>query len=321
MRRAGPALAIAAALLAGSARAQEPSASDVAAARQLGSEGVKLANAGNCAAAVDKLTRAEHLYHAPTTAAPLGECLVDVGRIVEGTEVLQKLLREPLAPNAPQVFVKAHARAREVLESAKKRIAKLVISVKSPPGAQVSVTVDGAPVSSALLDTERPTDPGDRIVEAKGPGVKTAHANVKLAPGERRELALTVEADATAPPPPKPVPTVVGPEPAPKQPAPAYVLRSPDRTAPTILLVTSGVAFVTGALFGVVAMNRKATLDRTCEANVCPPGSEGAIDSARTSGTVSTIAFVAGGVALAASVILYLVTGKDTVSRAAFYSQ
>ena len=50
--------------LAPTARADDAAAGDVAAARELGIAGVKLADAGNCAEAIDKLARSEKMYHA-----------------------------------------------------------------------------------------------------------------------------------------------------------------------------------------------------------------------------------------------------------------
>jgi hypothetical protein len=67
------------------ARADEPSAADVAGARLLAVEGIKLANAGNCRYAVEKLSRAQSLHPAPTILGRLGECQVAIGKLVEGT--------------------------------------------------------------------------------------------------------------------------------------------------------------------------------------------------------------------------------------------
>src|SRR5690606_6492137 len=85
-------------------RAEAQSAENKAAARALGVEGIKLANAGNCEAAIEKLSRAEALYHAPTILGRLGECQVALGKLVEGTENLNRVVREQLAPNAPAAF-------------------------------------------------------------------------------------------------------------------------------------------------------------------------------------------------------------------------
>src|SRR5690349_11914128 len=122
-----PLAALLAASFAARANAEEPNASNVAAARALGSEGVKLANSGRCNDALDKLQRAERLFHAPTTMGRLGECLIVTGKIVAGTELLQRMLREPLAPASPAAFVAAYDRAKGVLEQARPRIARLVL--------------------------------------------------------------------------------------------------------------------------------------------------------------------------------------------------
>src|SRR6478736_303751 len=79
------------------ARAEDASAAETATARALAVDGLKLAQANNCADAVPKLERAEKLYHSTMVATRLGECYVSVGRLVEGTEILRKALREPQA--------------------------------------------------------------------------------------------------------------------------------------------------------------------------------------------------------------------------------
>src|SRR6185312_1292256 len=114
-------------LLAGAARADEANAEQVAAARALGVEWVKLADSGDCAGAVDKLQRAEQLHHAPTTLERLGECHIALGKLVLGTEELQQVIREPLPANAPAAFTQAQDRAKAAVAGAQPRIAKLKI--------------------------------------------------------------------------------------------------------------------------------------------------------------------------------------------------
>src|SRR5262249_33712549 len=133
-------------LCAETARAQqpeEPSAADVSSARALGQEGVKLADAGNCQEAVHRLAPAEKSFHAATTLARLGECKIQLGKLVAGTENLNRVVREQLAPGAPSAFVQAQERAKALLTEAKPKIAKLKIAVAAPPDAQLSVKVDG----------------------------------------------------------------------------------------------------------------------------------------------------------------------------------
>ena len=162
-------LALGAAFVPARANAQgTPSPEDIASARALGIEGVRLAEAGDCASAIPKLQAAENLFHAPTTLDRLGECEVSLGHVVAGTETLNRVVRETLAPNAPSAFVAAQHRAAQVLATAQPRIGKLRIHVDGAPADKVSVTVDGANVPPALFDVDRATDPGTHEVKATG---------------------------------------------------------------------------------------------------------------------------------------------------------
>jgi hypothetical protein len=200
-RMVWPLAALCVPLLAGvdAAAQDDGDAAETAAARALAVEGVKLADAGRCDEAIEKLAKAEKLHHAPVVLGRLGECQILQGRLVEGTENLRKVLREPLAPDAPQVVVRARERASAVFERSKVRIAGLNITVKGPHGSsEVAVSVDGQPMNAALLDAERPIDPGEHMVEAGAPGFTSASARVSIAPGERQSLVLTLEPDPKA---------------------------------------------------------------------------------------------------------------------------
>jgi hypothetical protein len=307
-----------------------PSASDTALARSLGSEGVQLADAGNCAAAIEKLDRAEKLYHAPTILGRLGECQVQVGKIVAGTENLWRVVREQLPPKAPKAFVDAQTRAQKVLDAALPKLAKLKIHVEAPPGASLSVTQDGEAVSSGALDLDRPADPGTHRVEASAPGYRTAHGETTLAEGGSGQISLRLEPDpnapvATAPPagigaPPNPGPGV---PPGAAPPAPGYtpssggapvdadVSSGGSSKAPAFILMGVGVAgLAVGSIFGAQVLSKKSSLDELCKngKEKCPSSAQGDIDSMNTASTISTIGFAAGGVALVTGVIVLLAT-------------
>jgi hypothetical protein len=311
----------------GVARAQDDANSaDTAAARSLAVDGLKLADAGRCADAIDKLTRAEKLHHAPIVLARLGECQVAQGRIVEGTENLRKVLREALPANPSGALTRARDRAETVLDGAKSKIAKLVISVAGHQGGSLSVTVDGQPVPAALMDAERPTDPGEHLVEASAPGFLKAIARVSLGPGEKEAVNLRLEQDpnfvapstATAAAPdssPSAVRSAPGPEPSASTSAsgsmatPAPV---PNRTGAYVSWAVGGAALVAGAAFGFVAMKGKSDLTSNCAGNVCPASQRDKLDSATQSGTISTILFAAGGAGIALGTILYLAAGSGS---------
>ncbi|HEY1697394.1 MAG TPA: hypothetical protein VGG39_34770 [Polyangiaceae bacterium] len=174
-----------------------PTDNDKAAARPFAIEGLRLAQEGKCREAVEQLDKAEALVHAPTTAVPLAQCEIQLGKLVEGTELLNRVLNETLPPTAPPAFAEAKKQARGVLDAAAPRIPKLRIHVELPPGMApaLAVTVDGQPVPVVLLDNERPTDPGRHHVVAQQAGYGTAEADVTLAEGQVEPVVLHIAAN------------------------------------------------------------------------------------------------------------------------------
>jgi hypothetical protein len=300
---------------------EEPSSSDVAAARSLGQEGVKLAEAGNCHEAVDRLARAEKMYHAPTTLARLGECQVQLGKIVEGTENLNRVVRESLAPGAPAAFATAQERAKKVLADAKPKIAKLKISVTAPPEAQLSVRVDGEAVPTANLNSNRPMDPGDHLVEATAPGYKPAKGRVRLAEGGSDTMALTLEVDPNAVKATPVIASTNAPAGASRGPSPAEAEPHEEGRSrvPAYLVLGFGVAGIgVGTVFGLMASDKKSDLSAACgPEKQCPSSTQSTLDDGKTFGTVSTIGFIAGGVALVTGAFLFFTSGSSSSSASA----
>ncbi|HZU85039.1 MAG TPA: hypothetical protein VE987_19040 [Polyangiaceae bacterium] len=307
------------------ARAQGATPEDIASARVLGTEGVRLAEAGDCKGAIVKLAAAEKLYHAPTTLERLGECQVKVGQLIAGTEALNRVVRETLAPGAPQAFVAAQQRAGQVYAASFPRIGKLRIHVDGAPADKVSVTVDGVSVPSALLDAERPTDPGPHEVNATAAGYKTATTSVTLADGSTSAVSLSLEPDPNAAasatnlagPAAQPGATQAGATPAPQPAAPTPDRTPPNRVPAFVLLGIGGAGIVVGSVFGIMALGTKSTLDNACPNKSCPnPSSQSDIDALGTRALVSNVGFGVGLVSAAVGTVL-LVTAHGGESPAA----
>ena len=275
-------------------------AADLALARELGTEGLRLAESGNCAAAVEKLSRAEKLHHAPTTLGRLGECEVALGRVVEGTEDLRRVTREHLPAHSPPVFVAAKARARKVLEQALPRIAKVRIDVVGPSASDVSLKIDGAPESSAAIGVERPFDPGSHTIEATAAGYKASSTQVQIAEGGTQTVTLTLVAE----------PKVVEQQ----QPRPKPAVTTTRSYVPAwIAFGVAGASAIAGGVFGGVAIAKKNDLVATCGGTACSPAQKGAFDELDTFATVSSVAFVVAGVAAVAGVVLVALAPRRTV--------
>jgi PEGA domain len=305
---------LASSLVAPCAYAQtQPAAENVAAARALGTQGIKLADAGDCQGAIEKLSRAESLYHAPSILGRLGECQVKVGQIVLGTENLNRVVREELAATAPKAFRDAQERAKGVLTSALPKIARLTIRVE-PPEAKPEVTVGGASMPAALIGVERPTDPGTHEVTVKAPGYREYKASVTLPEGGSQEVAVRLEKDPAqaAPPPPPPPPVVTtGPATVPPRDAPP----AKSNTLAYVALGVGGVGLAVGGVTGFLALSKKGDL-KDCQDTRCPSSQQDTLDGAKSMATVSTVGFAVGFVGVGLGVVLLLTGGGSAKAEA-----
>lgn len=285
----------------------------MAAARSLGLQGIKLADAGDCNGAIEKLSRAESLYHAPSILGRLGECQVNVGQIVAGTESLNRVVREELAPNAPKAFRDAQARAKGVLNTALPKIARLTVKVE-PADARPQVTVAGTTIPPALIGVERPTDPGTHQVVVTAPGYLEKKTSVTLTEGGAQELSIQLEKDpsvaaASPPPAPPPPPVTVGPTPPPSDTAPKK-----NNTLAYVALGVGGAGLLVGGVTGFMALGKKSDLEG-CQDKKCPSSESDKLDSAKSLATVSTVGFAVGFVGVGAGIVL-LLTGNSSSSAA-----
>jgi hypothetical protein len=286
-----------------------------AAARLLGTEGVKLAMSGDCGHAVDKLTRAEALLHAPTTAVWLGQCDIQLGHLVAGTEILNRVVRETLPDSAPKSWVDAKQRAQSLFDAAEPRIAKLTIHVDRPGGIDPQVTVDGEQVPSVLLDNERPTDPGAHHVVATADTLSTATADVTLSDGQSQRVSLRLEATTAAAAPATTAATTIQPAPSPT-PAPSTERSSPNHTAAFVTFGIGATGLIFGSVFGVLALGDKSRLDAVngCPGN-CPASSQSDIDAIHRDSLLSTIGLGVGVVGAAIGTILFVSAHSDEASK------
>lgn len=288
--------------------ARADDASGMATARAIGTEGVMLAEQGRCVEAIPKLERAELLYHAPTTAAPLGECYIQIGKLVMGTEMLQRLVREPPTPNRP-AFTVAVARAQKVLDETLPRIGALHVSVQSPAGASKKMSIDGEVLSDAFFDVDRPTDPGRHTIQVTAPGYLPASAEVTVKEADVLRVQLKLEPDPNAP--------VVADSADAKS---TSTIEGGRSKAPAVIAYGFGVAGVAvGAAFGLVASGKASDAESKCPNRVCVSGSEGArdLDNAKSSATISTVGFVVGGVGVATGTVLLLLARSSSSSSTA----
>lgn len=194
-RPLGALLAAALLLSAGTSFAQ-PSDEEKAAARALALQGADALKSSRFPEALDLVSRAEAIVHAPTHLLMIARAQSGMGKLVAAQETYLKLIREDLAPNAPAAFKNAQATAKEEIAAIEPRIASLRIVAEGAAQKKATIKIDDVTVPPALLGVYRPIDPGHHVIAvqpASGNAVKTP---VDLHDAEKREIKLAVPDDA-----------------------------------------------------------------------------------------------------------------------------
>ena len=288
---------------------------DKATARALAQQGQDAFERHDFATAADRFKRAGELVHAPTLVLGLARAQVGLGKWVAAHETYNRVARETLPATAPPAFTRAIADAARELASLEPRIPTVTIVVEGAPSAKV--TLDGAPVPSAVLGVGRMVDPGAHTVRAEADGFAPAQSVFTAVERNNQKVTLRLErvagaVPAVAPPPPGAAPSPgAGPPPTPLSP-------SPSSSGPTRKLLgfvglgVGGAGLVVGAVAGGVAVSKHASLQKVCPGGACPASQASNLDGYHVVSALSTAGFVAGGVLAAAGVVLVVTAPRST---------
>ncbi len=287
---------------------------DRATARSVGIEGQQALDNKDYKSAEDRFRRAESLVNAPTLLLGLARALAGLGRYVESQETYNRIIREGVSAGAPEAFKRALNDAKREVDGAGAKIGGVTITVRASGGADVpnpKVLLDGSPVSTASLGVRRSIDPGSHVLQVSGDGFKPAEQHFDVAAGGSIDQPITLEVDRSA----APLPGAEAAAPVPSTtPAPEQASSSGGGAQGALPWVAFGIGAAglgVGGVAGLLAMGQHSHLSGKCNtATSCPPTEQSDIDSYHTTGAISTIGFVAGGVGVATGAILLLAQPK-----------
>jgi hypothetical protein len=190
---------------------------------------------------------------------------------------------------------------QERIQALEKTGARLEIRTGAGAPAETKITLDGELVDPARLKTPILLPAGNHVVVATAVGYRGSRQGVSLKEGEARALQVW-----PGPPLEAAVPTFV-------EAAPDTGRRDREARASTWRTVgysagAAGVASLwVGSLTGLLALDRESLRAKNCSAeNVCNQTGYDAAQSGKTLATVSTVTFLAGGVALGVGAYLVL---------------
>lgn len=285
----------------------QPTAANARAAQLLFDEAKQLADQKDYAKACPKFVQSHQLDPAGGTILHAADCHEHQGKLASAWAEYNEALS--FAIRAARADRESISRAR--IDALTPKLAK--IRVQLAPGSKTlegfGVWLDGTQIgeSGPLLDAPIPVDSGPHTLEARATGHVTATQRFTIEDGQERtvsfgELAAVPETHDTA---------------APSRP----VVRreaglGAQRIAGAALLGAGGIGLILGAAFGLHAVSIGDQSDQCRlgpDGNGCPGSAVDAQDRARTSGTVSTVGFIAGGVlAAGGAVLLFTAPPRDS---------
>jgi hypothetical protein len=283
------AFAVALPLLARPARADE---SNAAAAAQLFADARRLMKQGAYADACPKLAQSQRLDPGIGTLYNLADCHEHVGRTATAWREYLEVAAKARAGGQRAREDAARARATAL----EPRLPRLTILVRTNEDGLV-VTRDGTEIARAQWRSATPVDPGEHTILARAPNRAAWRRAVTAMAGETTQIEVPALEEAPAP---TPIPSsshVARSERAPPRP--------PNRTPAIATLTAAAVGIGAGAAFGLVSKSKHDDAGHHCTGNVCDAAGVGLRDDARRAGTISTIAFIAGGAALAGGLLLW----------------
>jgi hypothetical protein len=283
------------------------------AARSLGNSGVEAYEAGDYAKAAEKLDKAFRALQAPSLGLWSARAFVKVNRLVEAAERYQAVIRLPTSGGDEAVQRQAKADAETELAQLNPQIPNLVVKLEGAAPEQVSIKIGQESLASALVDENRPVNPGHYTVEATR-GADVVHVEVDVKPGETKPVVLRFQAAPHA------SETAVSNTPS-AAPAGAPGHEEPSRDRPssarrTVGFVTLGIGgagLIFGGVSALIANNKKQTLldSGECMGTQCLPSQSGTASSYNTWGTLASVGIIGGALVAATGVVLIVTAPSE----------
>ena len=277
---------------AGDARA-EPSEGGAAAAESLFQEARKLIDAKRFSEACPKLVASHKLAPAVGTLLNLADCYERAGQLASAWARFHEAIALAQRLGRPDREKTAKDRADKL----EPRLIRLTI-VSQEKDAEVKL--DGNVLDPTVLGTPLPVDPGKHAIEASAKGKKPFTATIDVSDRVRTPSVEVPVLDAD-PDAAKASTTTTTTEPADEKRADG----STTRIASYVLMGAGVVGLGVGTVFGLKTSSTWSDAKTHCTGLECDRTGVQLATDAKNAGTVSTIAFVAGGALLAGGAILF----------------
>jgi hypothetical protein len=209
--------------------------------------------------------------------------------------------------------------ARQRVAELEKRVPRLRVTLPAGAPSGTIVLKDGVEMPAPTFGMALPVDPGTVTLVTRAPGRAPKKLDVAMAEGQTQSIEIVL-GDAG----PASVPGADGAGPPGGGAHIGGASPSSGATWRTVGLVVAGVgaaALATGAVTGILALNRASAYRSACGPSfACSDltslqSAQSAASDAKTLSTVSTVTFVAGAVAAAGGLTLYFTHPASSAPR------
>jgi hypothetical protein len=282
-------------------------------------DGRKLIKQGKLGPGCDKLAASETIETSVGTLLNLGDCREKLGKVASAWAAFRKA--EGLAKRSGGDD-KRQVEARKRADKLEPMLANLVIQVDNRVDGLV-VKRDGLVIDVGAWNTPVPVDPGSYAIIVEAPGFKLWRTDITVLHKAKRIVSVpALERIPVAPTPAAP-PGVA------TSTAPVVISRSTEQLAPTqtprepsawtgtrLLGLGLGLAGAgsigAGVYYGMRAQDLQNQADARCPLVLCPdPEGLRLNNRAQTAATRANIFYVAGGIAVASSIVMFIVGGPE----------
>jgi hypothetical protein len=302
-------------------QAHAESKQDVARANALFTAGKALLEAGRYEDACAKFAESKEAASGLGVTLYLADCLERIGRTASAWSEFRSA--EGLARERGDRRAEV---ARERAEKLEPNLCRLTVDIpRAVPRSGLRVQRDGVNLGEAEWGVATPVDPGDHVVVVTVPGRPPRNFDVKLG-SDNPTATVRVEPEPDATPAAAKQASEgepAGPWPADESPRKSVAPAGDEASrepSPTLRYVAIGAGVVgivglgMGTAFTIMAKSKlDESNDRHCDAqDVCDAQGLSLRHDALGAADVATVAFIAGGAALASGVVLYLLAPRST---------
>lgn len=262
----------------------------------MGNSGVEAYQAGNYQEASDKLEKAYGIARVPSLGLWSARALRKLGKLVEAADRYLETVSLQVPEGDYVIQKQSQTDATRELKELKPSIPVILVQVKGAKATEVSVTIDGTPLPATLVSEPRLVNPGEHKVQGTH-GADRADATVTVEEAKSATAVLDFSGmKATGPIVEADTESGGG--------------GGPYRLLGFIALGVGGAGIVTGTVAGVLAVDKKKTIDDSpaCEGNRCSDHS--LVDSYGTLRTVSSVGLIAGAIIAGSGLALVLASGS-----------